>query len=442
MNGPGSSTSTLYTGSDNVKESFKYQTIQDAADMLKPGYYMCKLDLLSAYRSVKIHPSNFPAMGLKWTFSGDPSGHPTYVTDTRLPSGARCAPYIFHQLGQAVCRIMRRKGYDTIVAMCDDFLLIARTQEEILQALDVLIHLLRKLGFSINYNKIVGPSQRLVFLGILFDSINMTIELPTEKIRELHSLLQDTLEKRKVSKKYLQSLAGKLSFATNCIYGGRFYTRRLFDVIGKLRCQWHRTRVTREMRADIEWWLDCLTAFNGFTPMLDRRPESLVHIDACDKALDGVFQDQFVYTPLSNIPTWNKSHINYKEVVALEPAITQWAPYLANKKVVVHSDNMCAGSIINKGSWKHPIAMASLRRVFWLSVLYNFSIKCVYIKGVSNMYADAMSHMHDPRTLQALNLTPVWFPPRSPSAASGYSPPAGCGQLPSIELCPLNPESL
>ncbi len=196
------------------------------------------------------------------------------------------------------------------------------------------------------------------------------------------------------------------------------------------------------MRADIEWWLDCLTAFNGFTPMLDRRPESLVHIDACDKALDGVFQDQFVYTPLSNIPTWNKSHINYKEVVALEPAITQWAPYLANKKVVVHSDNMCAGSIINKGSWKHPIAMASLRRVFWLSVLYNFSIKCVYIKGVSNMYADAMSHMHDPRTLQALNLTPVWFPPRSPSAASGYSPPAGCGQLPSIELCPLNPESL
>ncbi len=81
--------------------------------------------------------------------------------------------------------------------MCDDFLLIARTQEEILQALDVLIHLLRKLGFSINYNKIVGPSQRLVLVGILFDSINMTIELPTEKIRELHSLLQDTLEKRK-----------------------------------------------------------------------------------------------------------------------------------------------------------------------------------------------------------------------------------------------------
>ncbi len=91
-------------------------------------------------------------------------------------------------------------------------------------------------------------------------------------------------------------------------------------------------RVTREIRADIEWWLDCLTVFNGFTPILDRHPESPVHINACDKALGGVFQYQLVYTPLSNILTWNNLHINYKEVVALEPAITMWASYLANKK--------------------------------------------------------------------------------------------------------------
>ncbi len=86
--------------------------------------------------------------------------------------------------------------------------------------------------------------------------------------------------------------------------------------------------------------------------------------------------------------------------------------------------------------------MASLRRMFWLSVLYNFKIQCVYIRGASNMYADAVSRMHEPHTLQALNLTPVWFPPRSPCAAPGYSPPAGCGQLPPVDICALNPESL
>ena len=32
---------------------------------------MAKVDLCSAYRSVRIHPSNYGATGPKWTFSGD-----------------------------------------------------------------------------------------------------------------------------------------------------------------------------------------------------------------------------------------------------------------------------------------------------------------------------------------------------------------------------------
>ncbi|CAC5385457.1 unnamed protein product [Mytilus coruscus] len=37
-------------------------------------------------------------------------------------------------------------------------------------ALNCLIQLLRKLGFYINWNKVEGPSQRLIFLGILIDT--------------------------------------------------------------------------------------------------------------------------------------------------------------------------------------------------------------------------------------------------------------------------------
>ena len=48
-----------------------FQTIDDAIKLVDDKYYLAKIDLCHAYRSVPIHPSNYPATGLKWTVSGD-----------------------------------------------------------------------------------------------------------------------------------------------------------------------------------------------------------------------------------------------------------------------------------------------------------------------------------------------------------------------------------
>ena len=56
--------------------SFKFQTLDDATKMLQPNYFMAKIDLRHAYRSVPIHKSNYVATGLQWRFAGH--NHPTY----------------------------------------------------------------------------------------------------------------------------------------------------------------------------------------------------------------------------------------------------------------------------------------------------------------------------------------------------------------------------
>lgn len=104
------------------KETFSYSGIQDATDMIKPGYFLAKVDLKSAYRSVRTHPTNYNFTGLKWTFEGDTT--PVYMVDTRLPFGARRSPFIFNHLSQAVCRILHAKGMEGLVAYLDDFLII------------------------------------------------------------------------------------------------------------------------------------------------------------------------------------------------------------------------------------------------------------------------------------------------------------------------------
>lgn len=50
---------------------FKYQSVQDAVDLITPGCYFVKLDLANAYWCGKIHPSNYKATGLKWRFKGN-----------------------------------------------------------------------------------------------------------------------------------------------------------------------------------------------------------------------------------------------------------------------------------------------------------------------------------------------------------------------------------
>ena len=90
-------------------------------------------------------------------------------------------------------------GYRTIVCYLDDFLIIASTYDECLQALNVILWLLRELGFQINYNKLEGPCQSLVFFGIVLDSTSMTLSIPQEKMDEVKQCMNTFMASRKVT---------------------------------------------------------------------------------------------------------------------------------------------------------------------------------------------------------------------------------------------------
>ena len=47
-----------------------------------------------------------------------------------------------------------------------------------MDALNLVISLLRKLGFHINWKKVTDPGTKIVFLGVKIDSVNMCLRLP------------------------------------------------------------------------------------------------------------------------------------------------------------------------------------------------------------------------------------------------------------------------
>ena len=134
-------------------------------------------------------------------------------------------PTVYCELTQAVCRMMKRRGFQTIICYLDDCLIITDSYEEALEALNTLLHLIRTLGFKINWSKVEGPAQSITFLGILLDSMSMTLELPSDKMAELRTLLLQYEGRTRASRRQLQSLAGKLNWACQVIFGGRTFLR-------------------------------------------------------------------------------------------------------------------------------------------------------------------------------------------------------------------------
>ena len=75
------------------------------------GCCFAKMDLKSAYQSLRFSEHSQKVTGLKWNFNSTD----VYLKDTRLCFGAKLSPDIFHRLTQAVKRMMGRRGYDLLI---------------------------------------------------------------------------------------------------------------------------------------------------------------------------------------------------------------------------------------------------------------------------------------------------------------------------------------
>ena len=296
---------------------------------------------------------------------------------------------------------MARKGFDLLVVYLDDFLIIGKSETECAQALLVLIQLLRKLGFAIHWGKVVDPTRKITFLGIELDSEDMCLRLPQDKLTIFREELQSFLTRKRATKRQLQSLAGRLSWAAGVVKGGRVFLRRIFNKISLLRHGCHRTILSSDIRQDIMWWSQFMETFNGKATVIDSKPIDCAFTDACDDGAGGSFGLDWFYFNWNQ--DWSEAkmfHINEKEVIAVVLAACRWAPLWRNKRVIIHSDNTVTVASLNKGTSRNYTIMKCLRCLFWLSAAYNFHLTARFIPGVFNLAADAASRLHLPGYLE------------------------------------------
>ena len=386
-----------------------FECIKNAERLIQFGYYMAKIDLKSAYRSVKIDSESQQFTGMKWCFNADQE--PTYLVDERLPFGSKASPSIFHRITQAVKRIMQERFGTKLVVFLDDFLIISPSKEDCNIHMSRLISLLRSLGFSINWSKVCPPSTKMVFLGIEIDSCTMQLKLPADKVQEYCAYLVSFLQKTCASKRQLQSVAGKLNFAAQVVRGGRCYLRRLLTAINYLKQGHHKSKINAGIKADIQWWLDCIKVFNCRNILPTGNNIHVVRVDASGTGCGFQFGGDWGYVNWElDFPQGTRLHINYKEVMSVLFATRRWGPNWQDSKVLIGTDSMVAKSVLNKGTCKNPLVHAAVQEIFWYSVMYNFTIESFHVPGIMNKVPDAISRLHSKSyVLQLFNLAQYYY---------------------------------
>lgn len=379
------------------KEDFSltYTKLDEAIQIIQklgPLTWLCKTDLVDAFKQVPVHPKLWPYQGIQW--KGE------FYFYTRLTFGCRSSPKIFDHLSRAIVWIAKNNyGVQHVLHILDDFLTLDDPTFNAFRTMAVLTMILRKLRLGYSPAKTVGPVHSLEYVGLTLDTVNMQCRLPADKLHRIRNMVTTFLGRHTCTKREMLSLCGYLSFTTRVIPAGRSFMFRLFKVAHSVKPLHHYVTITAEAKADLTMWRHFLQNWNGVSLFIDvaelHANEMNLFTDASGKiGYGGFFQGEWFYgswpDAIFNELT-EKVSISFQELYPIVVAAILWGERWKRKRIIFHCDNQGTCFILNKGRSKSADIMRLMRRITLVAAQYSFTFTAQHVKGSLNTIADALS---------------------------------------------------
>ena len=356
--------------------------------------YMWSIDLARAYRQLRTDPLSVPLLGII-------VNNKRYF-DIAPPFGCRTSSMACARTTDAVVKLLRNKGIFTLCYL-DDFVGVEETYEDAVYGYKMAMKLLDHLGLDVAHNKCIEPTTKLNWIGYNIDAQNLIIKIPKDKLDSIILECKTWVIGNLTTRKKVQQLAGKLNFISKCIEPTRLFMNRILKFLRespfKGTCV-----ITEELMADINWFIDFATVFNG--KIVLPKQEKLQYIIECDACLQGggghtntnyyaeKFSDDFI----------NKGmHIAQIEAVNLVAALITLAPLNTHMyDIIINTDNMSAQSVFATGAGRDPILTACARFIWKFAAINNCTITVHHKPGIELTLADALSRAFVNKNSQTL----------------------------------------
>ena len=373
------------------------------------GSYLAKTDIKSAFRIVPVNPEDYHLLGFYWEGQ--------YYYDRCLPMGCSSSCSIFEAFSTALEWVIQsRMKYVKVIHILDDFLFIAPTLDLCTSALSLFQTICLDIGVPLAPEKTVGPYQSLEFAGIHLDTRDMSASLPQDKVTKFLKCLDTLSTTKSATLKQIQSLAGMLNFACGVIAPARAFSRRLYNLSTGLTKPYHHRKVTSQVKSDLQVWRTFLLQHNRKTFFLDYKFLSQqvlqLYTDASTTIGYGGYLGSKWFSgrwPLD----CSKTNIAILEIYPIFLAIKLWGSSLANKCILLNSDNMAVVHILNTFTSKDKTILSILRAIVLELMIHNILVKSSHICGKNNVCSDLLSRDQVPKALQLypyLDRTPTPVP--------------------------------
>lgn len=188
----------------NVRLRDSTVSMDRAMDALCHGSFAAKLDLLQAFRHVRIRERDRRVVAFE--VDGIP------IRWNALPFGASQSPELFAKAVASAVGHTAGPGWRVIVYV-DDILVVASSEEILDEAMLRLMQRLRGAGWYVALDKAFPYAMTVVpFLGVLVDLTHDCLRVSLAKARRLHDLCTVIIGRRRVSLRDLQRVGGLLAF--------------------------------------------------------------------------------------------------------------------------------------------------------------------------------------------------------------------------------------
>ncbi len=351
------------------------------------GCALYKRDLRRAYRQIPVDPGDIHLLGFKWRGK-------SYV-DVKLPMGLRSAALICQRVTNAVRYMCEQRGC-VLTNYLDDFAGCA-TWEMADQDFDTVGSVLRNCGLAESIDKACSPATKMVFLGVMFDTDNLTLEITPDRLTEIEDELKTWLTKTYCTRHDVQELLGKLNFVASCVRPARIFMARMLAFL-RSTPPVGTTLIPTDCKKDLVWWFTFMRQYNGVSMMMMdewSQPDEVLATDACLEGGGGAWcEGEFWHMKFPAFISEQQLHISALEMLVIVVSVKVWKHKLRGKRIIVNCDNSAAVEVLNKGKTRDPFLQACLREIEFVAANGEWEIRARHIPGVDNRIPDLLSRWH------------------------------------------------
>lgn len=349
-----------------IKNSYPLPRLDDIFDKLRNAQYFSKIDLRSGYHQIRLEEKSIPFTAFRTRY-----GLFEFLV---LPFGLTNAPATF----MSVMNDVFREHLDIFVLVyLDDILIYSPDLDTHVSHLRKVLSLLRQHKLYAKRSKCVFCTRTVDYLGHVISPAGFSME--ETKVKAVSSWPTP------LCKRDVQSFLGMINFYRRFIKGCADIARPLTYLTGKVPFKWNRAASDAFERLKVA--VSSAPVLRCFDPTLP----IFVTTDASGYAVGGVLEQDAdgARRPVAYFSrTMNPAELNYhpqeKELLAIVESLRHWRAYLHGRTFTVLTDHE---SLKYLQTQDH----LSPRQVRWIEHLIEFDFHIKYIKGRTNVVADALS---------------------------------------------------